>query len=175
MVDVAPRRSVFREPAAYAGILCVAYVLAGIAWMVAQESRGRMDPEVDAGVMLLFVLATVVVVFPCGLIVASAGSFLLSKLAWNRPWRPFVAGIVAASILYSGLGERMYEWSNSWEPSLPLPAPLVGILLVITPFQAAVFAACIIGWLIPPWGRASLPQGGPDGSILPTGVSKIAK
>jgi hypothetical protein len=174
MVDVAPQRSVFREPAAYAGILCVGYVLAGIAWMVAQESRGRMDPEVDAGVMSLFVLATSVVVFPCGFIVASAGSFLLSKLDWNRPWRPFVAGIVAASILYSGIGEQLYSWCDSWKPSLPLPAPVVGLLLVLAPFQAAVFAACVVGWLIPPWNRARLPQGGPDGGILPPGASQIA-
>lgn len=175
MTDIVPQRSVFREPAAYAGILCVAYVMAGIVWMVAQDSRGRADSEVDASVMSLFVIATTVVVFPCGFIVASVGSFVLSKLDWNRRWRPVVAGIVAASILYSGLGERMYQSCDSWKSFILLPQPFMTILGVLTPFQAAVFAACVVGWLIPPWRRASLPQGGPDGGILPPGASQIAK
>lgn len=171
MAELVPQRSVFREPAAYAGVLCVGYVLAGIGWMGVQESRGRMDPDVDAGVMSLFVLATTVIVFPCAFIVASAGSFLWSTQEWNRPWRPFVAGVLAASVLWSGPGENLFRWCDSWETLLPLPPPLVGLVSAITPFQAVVFGGSVVGWLIPPWSRPGVPQGGSGKDILPPGAS----
>jgi len=148
------------KAAMHAALVTLGYFLSGMAWFILLDGWGRFkDSEVSADVAWRVVPVTAILVFPCSFVPAGILFKLFPlKSEWRRPWRAWLAGLVAAPAIFSPWGEGVVAFAERWVCSLlPLESQIGWFLIFLSPIHLMVGAGLALSWAVPPWRASRLP------------------